>query len=105
MARSILREVRAWLDRHPRFRRHFAPTSAPWMNLVERFFAEITSRRIRRGSPSSVGDLEAAIYDYLAHHNERPKPFRWTKTAGDILASERRALDALDALDEIRGNR
>ena len=95
-------EVKAWLDKHPRFRLHFTPTSASWLNLVERFFAEITSRRIRRGSYSSVDDLEAAIYDYLAHHNEKPKPFRWTKTAEDILTRERRALDKLD---EIRGNR
>jgi hypothetical protein len=69
---------------------------------VERFFAEITSRRIRRGSYSSVDDLEAAIHDYLAQHNQAPKPFRWTKTAEEILTRERRALDALD---EIRGNR
>lgn len=95
-------EVRAWLDKHPRFKLHFTPTSASWLNLVERFFAEITSRRIRRGSYSSVDDLEAAIYDYLAHHNEKPRPFRWTKSAEDILTRERRALDALD---EIRGNR
>ncbi len=95
-------EVRAWLDKHPRFKLHFTPTSASWLNLVERFFAEITSRRIRRGSYSSVNDLEAAIYDYLAQHNERPKPFKWTKTAEDILTRERRALDKLD---QIRGNR
>jgi transposase len=95
-------EVRAWLDRHPRFKLHFTPTSASWLNLVERFFAEITRRRIRRGSYSSVDDLEAAIHDYLAQHNETPKPFQWTKTAEVILARERRALDALD---EIRGNR
>ena len=69
---------------------------------MERFFAEITTKRIRRGCYSSVDDLEAAIYGYLAHHNEKPKPFRWTKSAEDILASERRALNALD---EIRGNR
>lgn len=95
-------EVKDWLDKHPRFKLHFTPTSASWLNLVERFFAEITSRRIRRGSYSSVDDLEVAIYDYLAHHNEKPKPFRWTKTAEDILTRERRALDKLD---EIRGNR
>ena len=72
------------------------------MNLVERFFAEITNRRIRRGSYSSVDDLETAIYDYLLQHNARPKPFVWTRSAEDILARERRALDALD---EIRKNR
>ncbi len=86
----------------PRFKLHFTPTSASWLNLVERFFAEITSRRIRRGSYSSVNDLEASIYDYLAQHNEKPKPFKWTKTAEDILTRERRALNALD---ELRGNR
>jgi len=95
-------EVRAWLEAHPRFQLHFTPTSASWLNLVERFFAEITAKRIRRGSYSSVGDLEDAIYDYLLQHNAKPKPFTWTKTAADILSQERRALDALD---EIRGNR
>ena len=94
--------MKAWLAKHPRFKLHFTPTSASWLNLVERFFAEITSRRIRRGSYSSVDDLEATIFKYLAQHNEKPKPFRWTKTAEDILTRERRALDALD---EIRGNR
>ena len=95
-------EVTAWLSKHPRFKLHFTPTSASWLNMVERFFAEITSRRIRRGSYTSVGDLEAAIYDYLLQHNANPKPFTWTKSAEDILARERRALNALD---EIRGNR
>lgn len=95
-------EVQAWLSRHPRFKLHFTPTSASWMNLVKRFFAEITAKRIRRGSYSSVNDLEGAIYDYLLQHNARPKPFVWSKIAEDILTRERRALDALD---EIRGNR
>ena len=95
-------DVKAWLAKHPRFNLHFTPTSASWLNLVERFFAEITSRRIRRGSYSSVDDLEATIFEYLAQHNEKSKPFRWTKTAHDILTRERRALEALD---EIRGNR
>jgi len=95
-------DVKAWLDKHPRFKLHFTPTSASWLNLVERFFAEITSKRIRRGSYSGVDDLEAAIYDYLAQHNASPKPFTWSKTANDILVRERRALDTLD---EIRGNR
>lgn len=94
--------MKAWLAKHPRFKLHFTPTSASWLNLVERFFAEITSRRIRRVSYASVDDLEAKIFEYLAQHNEKPKPFRWTKTAEDILTRERRALDALN---EIRGNR
>mgnify|MGYP006180113429 CR=1 FL=1 len=68
---------------------------------MERFFAEITTRRIRRGSYASVDELETAIYDYLLQHNTKPKPFHWTKTAEDILTRERRALNALD---EIRGN-
>ena len=95
-------EVKAWLEKHPRFKLHFTPTSASWLNMVERFFAEITTRRIRRGSYTSVDDLEAAIYDYLGQHNTKPKPFVWSKTAEDILTRERRALDALD---EIRGDR
>ena len=95
-------EVQAWLEKHPRFNLHFTPTSASWLNLVERFFAEITMKRIRRGSYSSVDDLEGAIYDYLLLHNAKPRPFIWSKTADDIIARERRALDALN---EIRGNR
>lgn len=70
--------------------------------MVERFFAEITTKRIRRGSYTSVGDLEAASYDCLGQHNTKPKPFTRTKTAEDILNRERRTLDKLD---EIRGNR
>ena len=70
-------------------------------HLVERFFAEITRKRIRRGAFASVAELEAAIQDYLLHHNADPKPFVWTKTADAILKKERRALEALDA---VRGN-
>lgn len=95
-------DVKDWLDKHPRFKLHFTPTSASWLNLVERFFAELTTKRIRRGSYASVDDLEAAIYDYLLQHNSRPKPFVWSKTAEDVLAREQRALNALD---QIRGNR
>src|SRR3712207_6065815 len=79
-------EVVAWLESHPRFHLHFIPTSSSWLNLVERFFAEITRKRIRRGVFKSVLDLEVAIYrylaDHLADHNERPKPVIWTATAG-----------------------
>ncbi len=95
-------EVKAWLEKHARFKLHFTPTSASWLSLVERFFAAITTRQIRRGSYTSVDDLETAIYEYLAHHNAKPKPFVWSKSAEDILARERRALDALDT---IRGSR
>jgi len=66
-------EVKAWLEKHPRFKLHFTPTSASWLNLVELFFAEITSKRIRRGSYTSVGDLEAAIYDYLGAAQRKAK--------------------------------
>jgi hypothetical protein len=78
-----------------RFKLHFTPTSASWLNLVERFFAEITSKRIRRGVFRSVADLKEAILDYLDCHNADPKPFVWTKTAD--VNKERRALDALEA--------
>jgi transposase len=91
-------QVKAWLDRHPRFHCHFTPTSASWLNLVERFFAEISRKRIRRGTFGSVGELEAAIRDYLDRHNADPKPFMWTKTAETILAKERRALERLQNL-------
>ena len=91
-------EVKAWLAKHPRFKLHFTPTSASWLNLVERFFAEITTKRIRRGVFRSVADLEQAIHDYLDRHNADPKPFVWTKTAERILQKERRALDMLEAI-------
>ena len=96
-------EVRAWLHKHPRFKLHFTPTSASWLNLVERFFGpKSPEKRIRRGSHSSVDEPEGAIYDYLLQCSAKPKPFTWTKTADDIITRERRAPDALD---EIRGNR
>ena len=90
-------EVKAWLGKHRRFKLHFTPTSASWLNLVERFFAEITSKRIRRGIFRSVAELEQAIHDYLDRRNANPKPFVWTKTADLILEKERRALDRLEA--------
>ena len=92
------KEVKAWLDKHPRFRLHFTPTSSSWLNLVERFFAEISGKRIRRGVFKSVVELEAAIHDYLAKHNAAPKPFVWTKTADAILEKYARARAALDAV-------
>ncbi len=77
---------------------HFTPTSASWLNLVERFFGEITQKRIRRGTFRSVAELEEAIHDYLDRHNANPKPFVWTKSAEIILEKERRALDVLEAI-------
>jgi len=88
-------EVMAWLAAHPRFQLHFTPTSASWLNLVERFFAEITTKRIRRGAFTSVAKLEEAIHDYLECHNADPKPFIWTKSAEAILDNEARALAKL----------
>jgi transposase len=79
--------IRRWLARHPRFHLHFTPTGASWINLVERWFATLTEKQIRRGAHRSTRALEAAITDYLAVNNEHPKPFVWTKTADDILAS------------------
>jgi transposase len=90
--------VKAWFAKHPRLRLHFTPTSASWLNLVERFFAEITSKRIRRGAFGSVAELEAAILDYLDGHNADPRPFIWTKTPAVILEKERRALDKLESI-------
>ena len=90
--------VKAWLAKHPRFKLQFIPTSSSWLNLMERFFAEITRKRIRRGVFTSVAELEAAIQDYLNTHNLDPKPFVWTKTADVILAKTARASAALDAV-------
>ena len=79
--------VKAWFARHPRFHVHFTPTSASWLNLVERFFALLTTRQIKRGAHRSTRELEQAIRSYLNIYNEDPKPFIWTKTADEILAS------------------
>ena len=77
--------VRRWLASHPRFHTHFTPTSASWLNLVERWFALLTEKRIRRGSFRSTRALETAIHEFLAIHNRQPKPSVWTKTADEIL--------------------
>lgn len=79
--------VRRWLLRHPRFHVHFTPTSASWINMVERWFADLTNRQIRRGAHRSTAQLEHAIEVYMRTHNEDPRPFVWTKTADQILAS------------------
>jgi transposase len=79
--------IRKWFAKRPRFHIHFTPTYGSWINLVERWFAELTNKRIRRGVFRSVKDLEAAIREYIDVHNEDAKPFVWTKTADQILAS------------------
>jgi transposase len=78
-------KVRRWFARRPRYHLHFTPTSASWLNQVERFFGLLTDRRIRRGTFGSVRQLETAIRDYLAQHNEHAKPFTWVATADSIL--------------------
>lgn len=89
-------KVKAWLNRHPRFRQHFVPTSSSWLNMVERWFRDLTDKRIRRGVFKSVPDLIAAIEAYIEHHNNNPKPFVWTAKAEDIIAKYRRAKAVLD---------
>jgi transposase len=89
--------VKRWLKAHPRFHLHFTPTSASWLNMVERFFAEITRNRIRRGVFKSVTELQNAIMEYLENHNADPKPFVWTKSAGEILEKVTRAKQALES--------
>lgn len=90
--------VKAWLAKHPRFHMHFTPTSASWLNQVERFFGLITEKRIRQGVFKSVGELESAIMDYLNQHNAQPKPFLWTKSPGEILEKVARAKQTLESL-------
>jgi len=79
--------IRRWLVKRPRFHAHFTPTSASWINLVERWFAALTEKQIRRGAHRSGRELETAIKNYVAVTNKSPKPFVWTKTADEILAS------------------
>jgi hypothetical protein len=79
--------VKRWLLRHPRFHLHFTPTHASWLNLVERFFGLLTEHALRRGSHNNVKQLRAAIVASIDAHNDEPKPFRWTKSADEILAS------------------
>src|SRR5258706_7389860 len=78
-------KVRTWLARHPRYHVHFTPTSGSWLNLVERLFAEVTERCVRRGSHTAVRALEKAMLDYLDQRNANPKPFMWTADADLIL--------------------
>jgi transposase len=91
-------KVQSWLKRHQRFHMHFIPTSSSWLNVIERWFRDITERRIRRGAFRSVEQLEAAIEDYINRHNASPKSFVWTAKAEDILAKVRRARAALNKI-------
>jgi transposase len=88
--------VQRWLRKHPRFHMHFTPTSASWLNMVERFFRDLTTKRLRRDSFSSVDILIDAIQHYIAVHNREPKPFIWTAKASDILEKVKRARATLN---------
>ena len=90
--------VKAWLGKHPRFQMHFTPTSSSWLNLVERFFGELTADCIRDGSFQNVRELANAIGDYLAARNEKPKRYVWKAKGEEILKKIQRAKDALDTV-------
>jgi len=91
-------KVKAWQKRNPRFHLHFTPTSASWLNMVERFFRDITDKAIRRGVFRNVPDLTAAIEEYIKAHNSDPKPFIWTSTATDILEKVKRGRRKLNKM-------
>jgi transposase len=91
-------EVKAWLKTNPRFVVHFVPTSCSWLNLIERWFAELTNKRIRRGSFFSVTELVAAIQEFLAAWNQKPKPFVWTATVDSIVAKLARCRQTLEQI-------
>jgi len=84
-------KVQRWLKRHPRFHVSFTPTSSSWLNMVERFFRDVTENRLRRGVFRSVLELIEALDEYVDRHNHSPKPFIWTAKANDILAKVLRA--------------
>jgi len=94
-------KVQRWLKRHRRFHMHFIPTSSSWLNLIERWFRDLTQKRIRRDAFRSVPELIEAIMDYLGHHNENPRPFVWKAKPEDILEKVRRARATLDNLQSV----
>jgi len=91
-------EVKTWLRKHSRFVVHYVPTSCSWLNLIERWFAELTNKRIRRGSFLDVEDLQTAIYEFLSAWNEHPKPFVWTATVDSIVAKLTRCRQTLEQI-------
>lgn len=93
-------EVNQWLEKHPRMKLHFIPTSSSWLNMVERFFGEITQKMIRRGTFHSVPHLVKSIDQFLEAHNENPKVFSWTKDADTIIAKVNRARNELDRFNK-----
>jgi len=94
-------KVKRWLARHPRFHVHFTPTGASWLNMVERFFRDLTEHRLRRGVFRDVEELIMAIDEYVDRHNEDPKPFIWTAKASDILEKVKRARATLNNIQSV----
>lgn len=94
-------KVKRWLRQHGRFHVHFTPTSASWLNMVERFFRDLTQQRLRRGVFHSVRELETTLRDYIEHHNQNPKPFVWTAKASDILEKVKRAKAAMNKIASV----
>lgn len=94
-------KVQRWLNRHPRFHFHFTPTSSSWLNMVERFFRDLTQNRLKRGIFRDVEELIQAIDEYIDRHNVQPKPFIWTASAKDILEKVKRARKALDIAQSV----
>jgi transposase len=93
-------KVLAWMKRHPRFHLHFTPTSSSWLNLVERWFRELTDKRIRRGSFRSVREVIEAVMDFVDQHNQDAQPYLWTAQAQNIIAKVRRARATLEKLKQ-----
>jgi transposase len=91
-------KVRAWLARHPRWTFHFTPTSASWLDAVEGFFAKLTRRKLERGVFHSVAALQAAINDFIDHHNQSPSPFAWKADAKSIIAAAKRGHQTLETI-------
>jgi DDE superfamily endonuclease len=90
--------VKSWLRRHPRVHPHFTPTSSSWLNLVERWFRNLTQQRIRRGSLHAVEELITTIEDYLENHNQKPQVFLWSAPVERILSKIAKCKEALDAV-------
>lgn len=94
-------KVQSWFKHHKRFYVHFTPTSASWLNMIERFFRDLSEQQLRRGVFRSVAELEKAVMAYISKHNESPAPFIWTKSANDILEKVKRGHQTLDKLQSV----
>ena len=94
-------KVRSWLRYHKRVHVHFTPTSASWLNMVERFFRELTDKQLRRGVFKSVPELEQTVLQFIDSHNKAPAPFIWTKSASDILEKVTRGREKLNKLQSV----